>query len=91
MKALLRLRGSVFAAEQNALYTENTERQTAWRQGPEDVVLLVILAWLVYWAHPGTWRRIPASMRAFVRVAIWWPLARLILRRPKYPFDRKTA
>ena len=91
MKSMLRLRGSVFAAEQNALYSENRERQTTWRQGPEDVILLVALAWLVYWAHPGTWRRIPSHFRAFVKVAIWWPIARLILRRPKYPYDRRKA
>lgn len=78
-----RFRSSVFAAEQNAIWNDK------WRQGPEDPYVFLVLAWLVYWAHPGTWRRIPAAFRAFVVVVLWWPLVRVILRRPKYPADRK--
>lgn len=88
MTALVRrLRSATFAAEQRALWPSREDKSAPW--GTFDVALIVALAWLVYWAWPGTWRRIPAHLRAFIRIGMWWPLVRLVTRNPKYPWSRK--
>src|SRR5678816_2247953 len=92
-----RLRSAAFAAEQNAIWNpdwpplEQRKRTDPMpRQGPEDVMAFFVLAWLFYWAHPGTWRRIPSHFRAFVRVGLWWPLVRFVTGNPRYPRGKGT-
>lgn len=80
---------AIFSAEQRALIADEDDKTARW--GLFDTAVIIVLAWIAYWMHPGTWRRAPAHLRAWLRVTVWWDLVRLVLRNPSYPWKRKRT
>src|SRR5262245_25661998 len=84
----MKLRAQIFGAEQRALWPDpEVDKTAAW--GTFDTAVIWLVAFAAYWAHPGTWRRAPSHLRAFLRVMVWWPIVRAVTRNQKYPWDNK--
>lgn len=86
-----RIACAIFAAEQRALWPDPQRDGKArrWRRRSPITIFLVVLAWFVYWSAPGTWRRAPDAMRAFLRVTVWWNIVRLVTWNREYPWKRR--
>lgn len=83
--------GAIFAAEQRTLWPDPQRdgKTRRWSRWSPITVALVALAWFVYWAHPGTWRRAPSHLRAFLRVTVWWNVVRLATWNREYLWKKR--